>query len=599
MIEKFWAQFTWEGDPPSTESEAQDASLHLPGAVYSWQPESHLVLVARASDWTLFKWGSLISQSGPRSQEEILERFLADLAKGKELRECLEDLEGEFALVVWHEPSRSLQLVSDPIGMVKLFYARSTGSVMVSSHASEIARKMGKAELSPEGLGLLFSLKGIPAPYSLIQGVSILPPATILELSSEREQTSSYWDLLQNLGVHYPGSFDQASDDLLQILQQNLRSESAQNTQPTGVYLSGGVDSALLLGLAHSLGIPVKAFSVGYNPSSSNDETEIARANARAIGAEIEVAQPGDAELASLLDQTIPAMPEPVADASLLPQFFLARIAASQVGNTIVGNGSDNLFGSLQRFNAEALTKRYLRVPPLVRKGLIKPLLNLLPSSRQSAFTNWFRKAQKFTYGSELPMAQRDVYWSRFMAKELVDQLFQPEIPAAPGRADELLINLRKAAQISGKDLFTTTYASLRGTFPIYSPQKLMTMTYLTGKNCHLAYMSRRMVNFAFTLPEEFILKNGHAKLVLREAAQKALPEKVVFPQKAYFSPPIGRWLQGVFHEELLDTLRGDPYFNRPFIEKLLSQQFSGWRDWQWELWLIFMVLKWWRGVNW
>ena len=598
MVEKFWAQFTWEGDPPSTESEAQDPSLRIPGAVYSWQPESQLALVARASDWTLFKWGCVISRSSSLDQKAILEQLLANLSGGQALRDCLEDMEGEFSLVLWHEPSRSLQLVSDPIGVVKLFYTRNPGGVMVTSHASEIVRKTGKAELSPEGLGLLFSLKGIPAPYSLIQGVSILPPATILELSSEREQTSSYWDLLQNLAVHYPGSFDQASDDLLQILQQNLHSESAQNTQPTGVYLSGGVDSALLLGSAHSLGIPVKAFSVGYNPASSNDETEIARANARAIGVEIEVAQPGDAELASLLDQIIPAMPEPVADASLLPHFFLARIAASQVGNTIVGNGSDNIFGGLQRFSAEALTKQYLRVPLLIRKGLIKPLVNLFPSSRQSAFTNWFRKAQKFTYGAELPAELRDVYWSRFMSKELVAQLFQPEIPAVQDRADELLINLRKAAQISGSDLFTTTYASLRGTFPIYSPQKLMTMTYLTGKNCHLAYMSRRMVNFAFTLPEEFILKNGHAKLVLREAARKALPEKVVFPKKAYFSPPIGRWLQGVFHDELLDTLRGDPYFNRPFIEMLLSQQFNGWRDWQWELWLIFMVLKWWGGVN-
>lgn len=128
---------------------------------------------------------------------------------------------------------------------------------------------------------------------------------------------------------------------------------------------------------------------------------------------------------------------------------------------------------------------------------------------------------------------------------------------------------------------------------PTHATQKLAALQYASGMLYHTPFMTPGLIEFALSLPMSFKLSSGENKIVLRQAASMILPAECTNLKKATFSPPIGRWLMGVLRTEFMDLLKGNAFFNAEVVEKMISEQDSGWRDWQWELWLVFIFLKW------
>lgn len=592
MMEFFWGIVN--GEAPAGLPVEGGESLILPGLELHWQAAPGRVRVERRPGWVLFQWGSLRPRSTDANQPTLIDALCAGVPPQRALRA----VEGEFFLLIWQEAERKLTLAADPIGMTRLYYGRRADSLVVSSHAALAARGCGSLEISPEGVGLLLSLKGVAAPYSILRGISALLPAEVLEISPQGEHSTIYWDLFDLPEEPYTASFEQAQLDLMAQLKASFDRLLAAGGDPPGLCLSGGVDSAFLLGMARKSGIPMRAYTVGYTPGSDNDETEAARQNAELLGVKAVVLKPTDAEIAAVLAECVPAMHEPNVDASALPQLYLARAARSEVGSLMDGTGSDNIFCSLVKYKAESLVEKYRRIPGFLRRGLAAPALALLPSSRRSALTNWARKAQKFTLGAELPLDSRLAYWSRLMPQELAQSMLHPDWRLEADPADELLTRLRRRGAQVYSDLAAETIVGLRGTLPIRALQKLMLMQYAAGILVHAPYTVPGMVEFALRLPDDYKLRGDQSKRVLRAAAAQILPPECLQRKKANFSPPIGRWLTGVFRDELMDLLKDAAPFNRPQIEKMLAQQESEWRDWQWELWAAFVTLKWQREVK-
>lgn len=133
---------------------------------------------------------------------------------------------------------------------------------------------------------------------------------------------------------------------------------------------------------------------------------------------------------------------------------------------------------------------------------------------------------------------------------------------------------------------------------PTHATQKLVSLQYASGTRYHTPFMTPGLIEFALGLPVSFKLANGENKLVLRGTASRILPPECTNRKKATFSPPIGRWLMGVLKAEFLDLLKGNVFFNTTMVEKMIAEQTSGWRDWQWELWLVFIFLKWLREAS-
>jgi len=598
-MEKFWGKFNFHQNSQIKSKESDNESdLYLPCGELHWQLQSPFVSIRRQQGWVIFKWGSIRDRKNPIAQELIIDQLMDSLINFLPLDSWLANIEGEFALVIWNENKKKLFLITDPFGITKMYYKIDGDAVVFSSHIAEIARQFGRFDYSPDGVSLLLSFKGIPAPYTVVEGVSVLKPAEMLVIDNNGSTSKNYWSILDNIKEPYTQTFEQAQSDFLSCLESSLQRISYPNTKPLGICLSSGIDSALLLGLTQKIGIPSIAFSVGYDPPGSTDESENARKNAEAIGAKIEVLHPTDAVLAELLDEAIQSMPEPIADATLLPQLYLSYAAKQSVATLLDGTGADNIFGGLQKFKAEALIKKYYRIPKFIRTGLVGPFTQLLPSSRGSSIRNWARKAQKFTSRAELTEDLRKISWSRFLTQKQVKELLHPDWYNSISLAESIFLNSLDKAASTTNELFAPTYASILITLPNHSLQKLSTLQYMTAIDFHTPFVTPEMVEFSLRLPDNFKLSDKKSKIVLRSAAERILPPICLDRKKESFSPPISRWITGVFREELLDTLHRDSPFNRNQIEKILSQQFNGWRDWQWELWMIFILIKWWEKAK-
>lgn len=133
---------------------------------------------------------------------------------------------------------------------------------------------------------------------------------------------------------------------------------------------------------------------------------------------------------------------------------------------------------------------------------------------------------------------------------------------------------------------------------PTHAAQKLSALQYASGTLYHTPFMTPELIEFALSLPESFKVSSSGNKLVLRRAASEILPLECTNRKKATFSPPISRWLLGPLNSEFMDLLKGNQFFNTDIVEKMISEQVLGWKDWQWELWLVYIFLKWFKEVS-
>jgi len=592
QMEFFLAEFNFDQAPIKEPDLPDSDSLALPGARLCWKSGSPLVYLQKQSDWAVFLWGSARHKTEGKSGNDIAREMAVSLAESGSLRSCLTNLEGIFGVIAWNEKESQLFFATDPIGMTKLYYGEAHGKIVVSSHAHLAAKKIGNLTVSGDGLSLLFSVKGIPAPYTVFEAVSVLKPSELVRMARTGKQSEEYWHI-PDCVKPFQGSLEDAQSELQALLESSLLRLPASGNKPLGIALSSGVDSALLAALMVKLNISTQALTVGYSPVTRYDESQAAEENARQIGLPIKVVKVSDEDIAGILDFATRCLPEPLGDATVLPQLLMTMAAGGEVTSIIDGTGADNIFGGMQKFTAERFASQYLRIPRFLRVGLIRPLINQLPSSRKSALTDQIRRIQKFSYGVELPEDQQKVYWSRFMSREAVEKLVNPSLSPDGRLADQIQLGIRGSVPAGFDDFFTSTYASIRGTMPTHATQKLVALQYASRTLYHTPFMTPGLIEFALSLPVSYKLFKSETKVVLRRTASGILPAECATGKKATFSPPIGRWLLGVFKTEFMDLLKGNEFFNTEFVENMISEQSSGWADSQWELWLVFIFLKW------
>ncbi len=596
-MEFFQAEFNVEKASIEEFNLLECESLVLPGARICWKSSSPLVSIQKQSDWAVFLWGSARYKTEEIANGDIAHEIAMSLARGESLRTHLVNLEGSFGVLAWNEREGRLLFATDPIGMTKLYYGEGHGKIIISSHAHLVARRLRNLTISGEGLSLLFSMKGIPAPYTVFENVSVLRPSELVSITRDGRRSEEYWSILDSVKP-FQGSLEDGQGELQTLLKKSLLRIPADSHKPLGIALSSGVDSALIAALMVDLGIPTQALTVGYQPVTRYDETQAASENAYHIGIPIEVVKVSDEDIAGIVDFTAQCLPEPLGDATVLPQLLMTLAGRGKVSSIIDGTGADNIFGGMQKFTAERYARQYLRIPRFLRVNVIKPVLNILPSSRKSALTDQVRKLQKFCYGVELPGNEQKVYWSRFMSREAVERMINPALSPNGRLADQILLGIRGEVPPTFDDFFTSTYASIRGTMPTHATQKLVALQYASGIFYHTPFMTPELIEFALSLPAPFKVAAGETKVILRRAASKILSAECTNRKKATFSPPIGRWLMGVLRTEFMDLLKGNAFFNTEAVEKMISEQDSGWRDWQWELWLVFIFLKWYSEAS-
>ena len=590
LLELSWQQQEAKDGPPVVSIQGALANLRL------WGPGDSTLRTAQGAEWFILFAGSAVI----RSQATIpllnpADWLLGRLSAGQPLDGLLLDMEGAFFLIAWRKDWDELLLATDQVGSRTLYYSVGPDRLLCSSHPQRISRAQGGAEIDLQALSLFLGLKSIPAPWSPLQGIKKIRPGWVVGAGRGVFHEVEYWKPLSVLEMPFSSSLKEASEGLVHRLEEAIQTYSAG--QRVGIFLSGGLDSTVLAALAKRSGIQLKAFTAGYHPTFRTDETHHAAMVAAYLGIEHQICLLEDSCLLELTMEEVPGFPEPVADPSFWPQVNLARQVRGQVDVVLDGTGADSLLGGSNKFAVKKYANLYRSLPAAMRRGVVAPLSNLLPASRRSRITNWVRLWQIFIRGCEVPEDEQTIYYSRFLQPEVARGLLSGKEQDWPDLSGSLLQEYYHQVQ-TDRAVAAMGYMTFKAIQPWVELLKLACIEASGGFSVQKPFLFTPVVEYNLALPDAYKVQDGQGKLVLRNAAGGLAPEEILKRKKANFSPPVGRWLSGETRALFFDTFHSTSFFDLRAIKRLFRQQEIGFRDWQSELWALYMWQTWWNALD-
>ncbi|MCW3101012.1 MAG: asnB [Chthonomonadaceae bacterium] len=524
---------------------------------------------------------------------------------------------GMFAFALWDREQRTLHLGRDRLGVKPLYYGWAGKTLLFGSELKALRAHPGfDGKIDRDALALMLRYDYIPAPYSIYRGFRKLPAGTILTLSADRKQESvpiPYWSAksVAEAGVRTPfeGSDAEATEHLEGLLRDSIGLRMIADV-PLGVFLSGGVDSSVVVALMQAQSSrPVKSFTIGFREESYN-EAQHARGVAKHLGTDHTELIVSPEEAMAVIPRLPALYDEPFADPSQIPTYLVSQLARKSVTVSLSGDGGDELFGGYNRyFWGRSLWKRLGRIPRPLR-GAGAGLMNavspgawdslfrmagpLLPAGAQQR--NPGDKIAKLAeiMGADGPDALYLALVSHWKhPTELVDDSEEPPTPFTD-RAQ--WANL---ADFTQRMMFLDTVS--------YLPDDILVKVDRASMGVSLEarepLLDHRILEFAWRLPMSMKIREGQGKWLLRQVLYKYVPQTLIERPKTGFGVPIDEWLRGPLRdwaESLLaeSALRGHGVFNPAPIRKKWAEHLSGRHNWQYYLWNILMVQAWLEGES-
>lgn len=528
------------------------------------------------------------------------------------VRRTLEESSGMFAFAVWDRQERNLILARDRFGEKPLYYGWQRDSFLFGSELKAFrVHPHFVGGIDRGTLSLYLRHNCIPAPYSIHPGIFKLAPGSFLTLGlGERDPViETYWDSLRVATDSRLHQFQGDSVDAVNTLDELLRdviSSQMMADVPLGAFLSGGVDSSLVVALMQKQSMqPVKTFSIGFNEKDYN-EANFAKSVAFHLGTEHTELYVTPEEAMSVIPQLPLLYDEPFADFSQIPTFLVSKLARAHVTVSLSGDAGDELFCGYSRYAlADNLWRKLNKIPVSLRCVSTTILSSLSPST-------WNALSSPLT--AVLP--------SNFNKDSLGDKFHRLADLLGAKTFNEMYLKLISHVQepnsiivggnIEPHTLLTDPASLLQNFSNIERMMVLDLLTYLTDNNLvkvdrasmgvslesRIPFLDPRLFRFAWSLPQQYKIRDGVSKWVLREVLYRYVPRKLIERPKMGFSVPMGTWLRGPLRdwaESLLDEkrLRREGYFVSDNIQNKWREHLSGARNWQYHLWDILMFQAW------
>jgi asparagine synthase (glutamine-hydrolysing) len=548
------------GAQPSVSGAGQSVFLHN-GEIYNFR-ELRRRMEAEGERF--------ISQTDGEVAHRWLERFGAG---------GLDGLDGMFALGFWSQRERSLLLARDRLGIKPLYYASIPGGLVFASQPKALlALPAVTARLDPDALSDYLAYGYVPFDRCLFAGIHKLPPAHALlyEPDAGRLEVARYWTLERR----------EVRDDPRQLRAGLRRAVESQlvSDVPVGAFLSGGLDSTTVVALAAAGSAGFPTFSLGYREGDPSDLVH-ARIASEALGTRHQEEIPEMDGLEGALSRCAEAYDEPLYDPRALAMLDLARAARRRVKVALSGDGGDEVFGGYgwheTALRYEARRDRWPRLQGFFGaawKEIVRPIAGH-------------------------PRASRLAGSARFIAPDFPRRYFAvrgffsgAEQQKVLGRAPEDVAHLFR--RFDRPDL-PLTHRLLWLDLHTYLPDNGLALvdrsTMAAGLEARVPLLDRELVEYAFSLPADRLIRPGATKVAFREAVEPWIPAAILTRPKAGFSPPFRRWIGGPAREPALRVLdRGllagdgviDPAAVRALVEGGAQRRYN-------KVWLLLNLEAW------
>lgn len=546
------------------------------------------------------------------SDTEVLLAALDQWDLATVLRRC----RGMFGFGLWDEAEQALVLARDRFGEKPLFYGEFGGTIVFGSELKALRQHPAwRADIDRGALAMFLRHGYIPAPHSIYRQVRKLPPGHFLRVCRGTRGYSldlqSYWQPTLIAGHAQAERGSRRPDDarvtesiesVHEALQEAIRLQMVADV-PVGAFLSGGIDSSLVVALMQQTSsAAVRTFSIGFAEQQFN-EAPFARQVARHLGTdhcELTVT-PSDAlavvpRLASVYD-------EPFADSSQIPTMLLCQLARRDVTVSLSGDGGDELFGGYGRYlEARARWSRIRRVPGPLRRSLTGAV-RAMPPGLLRMMAAPLGSAAGLQRGAALAekLKHRAEHWNCRTFDDYYRAL--TSYWSSPGELGlGALEPPPRIAEPPHTDCVDETAWMMYVDTCIYMPDdvlvKLDRAAMAIALETRVPLLDPQVAEAAWRIPTAVHLRDGRGKWVLRQLLERYVPRELTDRPKMGFGVPIGRWLRGELKEwagDLLSTarLRREGYLDPEVVEERWRQHVDGRADWGTQLWIVLMFQSW------
>src|SRR6266849_6817588 len=474
--------------------------------------------------------------------------------------ECVKHLRGMFTLAIWDRNRQRLLAARDRFGKKPLNYYWDGQRLIFGSEIKSILEAGIPREINPIALDEYLVCRYVPAPNTLFRGVSKLPAAHILIYEDGQIRTPRYWEL----------SFTPTcQDDEVTAIERTLTllkeavSVRLMSEVPLGAFLSGGVDSSIVVGLmSQRMSQPVKTFSIGFEEDDYS-ELPYARQVAKHFGTEHHefFVRP---DLVLVLPQLAWAYDEPFSDDSMLPTYYVSKLAREYVTVVLTGDGGDEIFAGYTYYQREFSINR---LPPFIR-SLLGYGSRFMPDGMRG----------KNRLGSLLlDLPTRVLRSGMLFAPDSRSSMYSPEYFAqvCDHNPYELLISEFRA--VSDLDITAQQqYVDARRYLTDDILVKVDKASMFNSLETRAPLLDQYLVEYVASLPSTLRMRNGVLKYLLKKVAADLLPAEILTRGKQGFGVPIKHWFRGDLNGyayELLLSPRAQQrgIFNPAFVRNLLQ----------------------------
>lgn len=509
----------------------------------------------------------------------------------------VEELDGMFAFAIWDSRRQRLLMARDRVGKKPLYYSSTSG---LFAFASEMKALFHHPALMPdvdrEVIPAFFLYGYVPTPRTFYRGIKQLPPGHLLEVRPNGEiRIERYWDLDFSKKPSPSPERAEAAARVRELVTAAVRRRLIADV-PLGVFLSGGLDSSIIVGVMSQLKQePVRTFSIGFTGDARYDETAYARLVSQRFGTvhtEFIVESPA---VDQLIERLVWHHDGPFADEAAVPTYILSSLTRQHVTVALNGDGGDELFAGYLRFYG-ALALERLPVP--VRR-VMQRVASWMPGS--GAYRSQLRRVKTFADGASLSFADRFTRWASIFYDDL-PQLLEGQAAHAASSDLHALLKLHLSECAGASPLNRLLYLNLKTCFLDGMLVKTDRCSMANGLETRSPFVDRELMEYVFALPDRFKLRGGQTKVILREAFADMIPPQVTRRGKMGFTVPLESW----FRKELRDYLRElilspdarlRSYVNQDHVRRLYDAHLAGQADHATRLWTLLTFEVWLRTL--
>lgn len=501
-------------------------------------------------------------------------------------------LDGMYAFSIYDIITGELIIVRDRMGEKPLYYSTTDKGAFIygSELKSLISSGVINKKIDKHALNIYLQLTYIPAPYCIFEGVCKLMPGHMLKINATGDiEDKIYWDI-RNISKNTHIDYETAKTKLYELAEKSVKERMVADV-PLGAFLSGGIDSSTIVGLmTRASDRPVETYTIGFHEAEYDE-----RARARLV-AELNNTNHHEyvvdyKDALAVIDSIMENMDEPFADSSVIPTYYVSRFASGDVKVVLTGDAGDELFLGYDKYLIGYYDKLLHKLPePIVK--ICKKIAFSMPD--KSTLSRKLRKVLG-NYGKDILEQRIDLMSLGFKENDrqqlLKESYFDNQTTA-------FIKDRYYSVKSDSTELTHTQYTDISTVLEGDMLTKVDRMSMLNSLETRTPLLSRDIVEFAWSIPDEYKLNGKNKKCIMKDTFSSILPENFDKLPKSGFGVPLDDWfrndLKSLMQRYLnREKIEKEGIFNWDFVEYVIRNHQSEKINYKFQIWTLLVFEKW------